>query len=121
MFQLSQTGQYAVYSNSSLWKPSTTPTTNFVDSSRNKIAQSSYGNGILVTTGTSETNKVMNIYDIAGNVWEWTLELTSSTGGPCAGGGGYYGYAGSDCPAAFRNGGSTDSSFNTLGFRVSLF
>ena len=123
-FQLSQTGQYAVCSNyslSSTWNQSTKPTTNFVDSSRNKIAQSSDRNGILVTTGTSETNKVMNIYDIAGNVWEWTLELTSSTGGPCAGGGGYYGYAGSDCPAAFRNGGSTDSSFNTLGFRVSLF
>ena len=74
-FQLSQTGQYAVYSNyslSSTWNPSTKSTTNFVDSSRNKIAQSSNRNGILVTTGTSETNKVMNIYDIAGNVDEWT-------------------------------------------------
>ena len=60
-FQLSQTGQYAVYSNyslSSTWNPSTKSTTNFVDSSRNKIAQSSNRNGILVTTGTSETNKV---------------------------------------------------------------
>ena len=49
-FQLSQTGQYAVYSNyslSSTWNPSTKSTTNFVDSSRNKIAQSSNRNGIL--------------------------------------------------------------------------
>ena len=71
VFQLSQTGKYATMSDwslSSTWNPSTTSTTNFVDSSRNKIAQFSDGNGILVTTGTSEKNKVMNIYDVAGNV-----------------------------------------------------
>ena len=108
------------WSLSSTWNPSTTATTNFVDSSRNKIAQSSNGNGILVTTGTSETNKVMNIYDIAGNVYEWTLELTSDTNIPCASRGGYFLNAGSDDPAAYRNCGSTDVSGN-IGFRVSLF
>ena len=124
VFQLSQTGQYAVFSNfslSSTWNPSTTATTNFVDSSRNKIAQSSNGNGILVTTGTSETNKVMNIYDIAGNVYEWTLELTSGTYNPCAGRGGYFFDTGSDCPAAYRGVNSTDFSDVYTGFRVSLF
>lgn len=123
-FQLSQTGQYAVYSYyslSSTWNPSTKSTTNFVDSSRNKIAQSSDGNGILVTTGTSETNKVMNIYDIAGNVFEWTLELTSSTGTPCARRGGSYGYTGSFFPAAYRFINSTGDSGDFIGFRVSLF
>ena len=124
VFQLSQTGQYAVFSNfslSSTWNPSTTATTNFVDSSRNKIAQSSNGNGILVTTGTSETNKVMNIYDIAGNVYEWTLELTSSTSSPCALRGGYFSIAGSSTPAAYRVSGSTVDSDSGVGFRVSLF
>ena len=124
VFQLSQTGQYTVCSNyslSSTWNPSTTSTTNFVDSSRNKIAQSSDGNGILVTTGTSETNKVMNIYDIAGNVYEWTLEKTSDTDYPCAGRGGFFNYAGSDSPAASRDSVSTDFSNNDVGFRVSLF
>ena len=75
-FQLSQTGKYATLSNrtlSSTWNIATAATANFVDSSRNKIAHP-YGDGILVTTGTSEQSKVMNIYDIAGNVWEWTLE-----------------------------------------------
>ena len=124
VFQLSQTGQYAVYSNyslSSTWNPSTTATANFVDSSRNKIAQSSNGNGILVTTGTSEKNKVMNIYDVAGNVWEWTLEKTSDTNYPCARRGGYYDSTGSGIPAADRNGSSTDYSVVFFGFRVSLF
>ena len=124
VFQLSQTGQYAVYSNNSLnstWKTSTTATTNFVDTSRSKIAQSSTGNGILVTTGTSEKNKVMNIYDIAGNVIEWTLEKPSNTYVPCAVRGGGFSLTGSVGPAAGRNYGSTDDSNVIVGFRVSLF
>ena len=124
-FQLSQTGKYATMSDgrlSSTWNPSTTSTTNFVDSSRNKIAQSSYGDGVLVTTGTSEKNKVMNIYDMAGNIWEWTLEYTSDTIIPCVGRGGNFGYTGSGLPAAYRNAYSTDSiGFGIVGFRVSLF
>ncbi len=47
-----------------------------------KTEQSSYENGILLTTGGTEQSKVMNIYDIAGNVWEWTLERASSTSRP---------------------------------------
>ena len=124
VFQLSQTGKYATMSDwtlSSTWNPSTTATTNFVDSSRNKVAQSSDGNGILVTTGTSEKNKVMNIYDIAGNVWEWTLEKASSTGNPCANRGGFFIRTGSYYPAADRSDCSTDYSFSSIGFRVSLF
>ena len=123
VFQLNQTGKYTTMSGwklSSTWNPSTTSTTNFVDSSRNKIAQSSSGNGILVTTGTSETNKVMNIYDIAGNVFELTLEWTSDTSYPCAYRGGNFNRTGSYRPAAGRNGGSAGSG-SYLGFRVSLF
>ena len=124
-FQLSQTGKYLTIDEgvlSSTWNSSTTPTTNFVDSSRNKIAQSSRENGILVTTGTSEKNKVMNIYDIAGNVFEWTLEKASDPRYPCANRGGYFGDAGSYFPAAFRSiVGSTDLSYYLIGFRVSLF
>ena len=123
-FQLSQTGQYAVSSNysvSSTWNPSTTATTNFVDSSKNKLAQSSDGSGILVTTGTSEKNKVMNIYDVAGNANEWTLENTSNHDLPCARRGGYFYDTGSGYPAAYRNSVSTGRSYPDVGFRVSLF
>ena len=123
-FQLSQTGKYATMSDgrlSSTWNPSTKSTTNFVDSSRNKIAQSSNRNGILVTTGTSETNKVMNIYDIAGNVDEWTLESPSSDINQCASRGGSYFDTGSNNPAALRVGSDSVLSINRIGFRVSLF
>ncbi len=29
---------------------------------------------VLLTTGTTTRNSTLNIYDLAGNVWEWTLE-----------------------------------------------
>ena len=125
VFQLSQTGKYATMSDgwslSSTWNPSTKSTTDFVDSSRNKIAQSSDGNAILVTTGTSEKNKVMNIYDVAGNVWEWTLEKTFNANNSCANRGGNSSFTGSNYPAAYRNTSGTDRSYFSVGFRVSLF
>ena len=34
----------------------------------------SYSEYVLLTTGADESFSLMNIYDIAGNVWEWTLE-----------------------------------------------
>ena len=123
-FQLSQTGKYATMSNwslSSTWNPTTTSTPNFVDTSRNKIAQSTTGNGILVTTGTSEKNKVMNIYDIAGNVEEWTLEKTSRDSSPCAARGGFYYIIGSYGPAANRFDYTTTNPNGTIGFRLSLW
>ena len=123
-FQLSQTGKYATMSNwslSSTWNPTTTSTPNFVDTSRNKIAQSTTGNGILVTTGTSEKNKVMNIYDIAGNVWEWTLEKTSNVSNPCALRAGCCDNNGLDHPATNRDIFSTTSATHTTGFRLSLW
>ena len=87
-----------------------------------KTEQSSYENGILLTTGGTEQSKVMNIYDIAGNVSEWTLEKTSDTDVPCADRGGDYGLTGSDNTAALRgNRISTGLSSRDIGFRVSLF
>ena len=86
-----------------------------------KTEQNSYKNGILLTTGGTEQSKVMNIYDMAGNVWEWTLEKTSDTNYPCAYRGGDFFITGSNYPAAYRNGFSTDDSSTVVGFRVSLF
>ena len=76
---------------------------------------------ILLTTGADSSFSVQNIYDIAGNVWEWTLEKTSDTDNPCAFRGGFYSRTGSDIPAAYRSYNSTDYSYVSIGFRVSLF
>ena len=76
---------------------------------------------VLLTTGADESFSLMNIYDIAGNVWEWTLEKTSHGYSPCAGRGGSCYDNGSYTPASNRGGSTTSDSFDNLGFRVSLY
>ena len=86
-----------------------------------KTEQSSYSNGILLTTGGTEQSKIMNIYDVAGNVVEWTLEKSSNDSYPCANRGGGSNSDGSGNPAAYRGNGSTTSADNVIGFRLSLW
>ena len=83
--------------------------------------QNSDSNAILLTTGAAEATNLQNIYDIAGNVWEWTLEKTSNTNYPCANRGGSCGNGGSSGPASYRNDSLTSDSYYDFGFRVSLY
>ena len=76
---------------------------------------------ILLSTGASDDFSKQGIYDLAGNVWEWTLEYTSRSSVPCAGRGGNYDDSGSDYPAAYRSYNDTTSYGDYLGFRVSLY
>ena len=64
-------------------------------------------------------NQVKKIYDLAGNVNEWTME--SSLTGNRDFRGGDYGYTGSSLPASKRGTTSPDCSYGTLGFRPTLF
>ena len=86
-----------------------------------KTEQSSDFNSILITTGGTEQSKVMNIYDIAGNVYEWTLEKTSNASRPCATRGGCFIFTGSDYPAAYRFSDITTGAGDVFGFRLSLW
>lgn len=56
-------------------------------------------NSVLIPTGSAEYTKTNNIYDMAGNVWEWTTEAYSTYGRVCRGG--YYDY---NVPMAYRYG-----------------
>ena len=76
---------------------------------------------ILLSTGASDTFSKQGIYDLAGNVWEWTLEYTSNSSVPCAGRGGRCSYNGSYDPAAYRDVNGTTSYGYSVGFRVSLY
>lgn len=62
-------GKYAVYSNGTLG--------NFQDVGNEYSKEKD--TSILLTTGAIERNSSKNIYDVAGNVWEWTTESSSSS------------------------------------------
>ena len=77
--------------------------------------------GVLLSTGASEEFGKQGIYDLAGNVYEWTLEKTSNSGRPCAVRGGDYVSVGGNYPAANRDYYGTTGYDGNFGFRVSLF
>ncbi len=76
---------------------------------------------ILLSTGADETFSKMGIYDLAGNVWEWTLEYTSNDYYPCATRGGYYYYTGSYSQASNRDSCITNDCYYGIGARVALY
>ena len=66
-------------------------------------------------------NGILNIYDLAGNVWEWTLEYTSNSDYPCAYRGSAYDYFGSFYSSSYRDGFDTNFYSNEIGFRSVIY
>ena len=84
----------------------------------NSLAPANENSGTKRTAGFNENWKVKNIYDLAGNVWEWTSEACSSNfiyrGGCC-------GNVGSDGPVSCRISGIASYTYGYLGFRLRLY
>ena len=115
-------GKFAQYNALSNWfdyNNNSEDTKKLVEEGKKK-KQSSYENAILLTTGATDTNNLQNIYDIAGNVNEWTRELCSSSYQWVSRGGSYYD-DGSECPARRRNIYATGSYYDLVGFRIGLW
>lgn len=72
----------------------------------------------LLKTGSSEETKVKNIYDIAGNCYEWTKEATGS-GVRIVRGGSYV--VGIGQLAAARYAYNENTANNAIGFRISFY
>ena len=92
-----------------------------------QCANSSYANSsrvqsTLTTTGNAHSGTTYdnpcNIYDMAGNVMEWTTESSYYSGYPCVYRGGNYGYTGA---TSLRNYNSTTNTDYGIGFRPLLY
>ena len=87
---------------------------------------------MLLTTGkfgeVVSTGSPKNIYDVAGNVWEWSAETVAQKGGSSTAvgnkllRGGGYGSDGSDDTASYRNGNNAATDTGpSVGFRFVLY
>ena len=91
--------------------------TGIADTEKNKQTKA-YGTSTLIPTG--QTTAVNNIYDMGGNVNEWTTESYSNTGSTYTHRGGSYSNNFASSPAGYRVS-SSDSAYVGTGFRLTLF
>lgn len=107
---------YAVHQYNNGWIPSATY-------SKGKVTGAPKGTGtsrLELSTGASEDFKVYNIYDMAGNMWEWTTE--TSTNGYAVRRGGSFNDNGSYYPVVCRYGNNGVGGTNVhFGFRSVLY
>ena len=113
-------GKFAQYNALSNWYDFNSEEKDSLVTGSKKKSQNSWLNGILLTTGATEATNLQNIYDLAGNVWEWTLEFRNEND-VCVGRGGSYIGNGQGDTAQCGGGNAIDSSHDYLGFRIGLW
>ena len=72
-----------------------------------------------IPTGSTDYTKANNIYDLAGNVWDWTMETYSTSSRVCRGG--HCNLNGTSYPARYRGSSSPDYSNINYGVRAALY
>ena len=112
-----------------IWGLQWDATCNWLDSSGFSITDSSTwgnyynntadGHGTKQNTGFSEKWKANNIYDFAGNCYEFTQEATYTFSRALRGGG--YRYDGSGRPASIRDGSNASIADSGIGSRPTLY
>ena len=113
---IATSGSYAIYDQNTLQLKSWNPVLyNYIK------PDNGLENIVLITTGTSTTNSKMNIYDLAGNVYEWTLEKSQNPERPCVARGGYSLDNGFDIPVSYRNERGIITCVWYRGFRATIY
>ena len=75
--------------------------------------------GTNILNATKKVDKQCNIFDMAGNCWEWTTETCSSSSDPCVNRGGFY--SGSSVYTSYRYNYRLSSAYSYLSFRPLLY
>lgn len=77
---------------------------------------------LFLTTGANEKrNSKQNICDLAGNLWEWTLEYSANPDYPCTCRGSRYAMYGSVGPVVVRGNNDTIVNSEFVGFRTVIY
>ena len=85
---------------------------------KDSVDPANENSGTKRAAGFSENWKVKNIYDLAGNVWEWTSEYSSSDfvlRGGCSSS------SGGGEPVSYRFNSGASATYNSVGFRSRLY
>ena len=77
------------------------------------------GTDDLINTGSKSETEKNHIFDLAGNVDEWTTEASSSAGRFYRGGS--FNDTGSGIPCSGRSGNSPGTTVSSIGFRLALY
>ena len=90
-----------VGSDSTTWGNYSNATFNYIPSNATTPEETTEkSSSTRIPTGSSSYTKANNIYDLAGNVYDWTLEANSTDGRVCRGG--VYNVSGRNSPADYR-------------------
>ena len=114
-FSITEGAKYAIYSNNNLgsW--------NEVKTSHIKPIYNSSMTGMILSTGATERNSKMNIFDLSGNLWEWTLEKSDDIKSPCITRSGNYLNYGSGFPASSSCVFTITDNYHDVGFRAAFY
>ena len=117
LFDSTSWGNYRNSKFNFIGKYSTDDGDNFTETTAS--TQKSENKSYLLGTGVTDYTKKNNIYDLAGNCWEWTTESDSSSGRVYRGGD-YYN-DGFDDPACGSGRLSAGYSYHDVSFRSALY
>ena len=76
--------------------------------------------GTNILNATKKVDKQCNIFDMAGNCFEWTTETSSYSGMPCVGRGDFFSYGNDGC-TSYRFDDHTSSAYSDRSFRPLLY
>ena len=89
----------------------------YINSSNEEVEKAIYSS-VKIPTGSTEYTNTKNIYDLAGNVWEWTNDTHGS--GRIYRGGNYFNH-GDNYPVSCRSCDVASNSSGSIGFRPRLY